>query len=288
MAPALPGPREATPGHLLPLVSWEGKISRRFGSNVRGVRAVGVHLRHCCCAPPAPGQHRRKRGRRQLHRVHAHPRRLGSAQPLRVEALFLRGERVPERIKGRSRARSADEGLPGAVAGARRGSWSIPRCCTPSRSLTTSTGSGTAKAALAVGLAMRDLVPRLLPFKNKRVAGAMSGRRRGCALLVCIFATAVVLPRRGFTSSMHAWPTSAPCTSSRGGADSVHQVWSRAGACRWCAGGLWQRPSGCIRRCGLDATLRLRGGDMGPRAELEPEGACISQKSYVALYIDLI
>ena len=120
---------------------------------------------------------------------------------------------------------------------------------------------------------------KTLEMKNKN-PWAMSGRR-GCALrlLVCICATAVVLPRRGFTSSLHAWPTSAPCTSSRGGADSVHQVWSRAGAGRWCAGGSWQRPSGCIRRCGLDATLRLRGGDMGPRAELEPEGACISQKS---------
>ena len=42
---------------------------------------------------------------------------------------------------------SADKGLTGAAAGARRGSWSVPQCCTPSRPLTTSTGSGTAKAA---------------------------------------------------------------------------------------------------------------------------------------------
>jgi hypothetical protein len=114
-----------------------------------------------------------------------------------------------------------------------------------------------------------------------QIPAAMSGRRRWCALLVFICATAVVLPRRGFTSSLHAWPTSAPCTSSRVGADSVHQLWSRGGAGRWCAGGSWQQPSGCTRRCGLDATLRLRGGDVGPRAELEPEGACIFHKSYI-------
>jgi hypothetical protein len=54
----------------------------------------------------ALGQHMRQRRRRQLHRVHAHPRRLlqlrhqcrvGAAQPLRVEALFLCGARLRAR-----------------------------------------------------------------------------------------------------------------------------------------------------------------------------------------------
>ena len=71
------------------------------------------------------------------------------------------------------------------------------------------------------------------------------GSPRGGALLVCICAAALIFPRRGRTHTLHTWPT---C--------------ERPSGCAWL----------CVRRVAPPgATLRLRGGDMGPRAQLEPE-----------------
>ena len=66
-------------------------------------------------------------------------------------------EETPEPETQADPDETGDQPAEEGEAGARRGSWRVPLCCTPSRSLITSTGSGTAKAALAVGLAMRDL-----------------------------------------------------------------------------------------------------------------------------------
>ena len=135
-APAAPGrpPSSADLARLRPLMSTLGD-SRRVSSPTHSQSRAPHHkLPHLPCQHPQPlrqlrqlrvalliaflalllvllalGQHRRQRGRRQLHRVHAHPRRLlqirhqrrvGAAQPLRVEALFLRGEREALEVSG--------------------------------------------------------------------------------------------------------------------------------------------------------------------------------------------